>query len=73
MLQPLTSFFDRVVKPAKSIDYFLLCEQYIPKYVKKNPIAGNAFIYIYLNNTYQIWLLKTGCMGCLIAHIRHFI
>ena len=26
-----------------------------------------------LNITYQILLLKTGCMGCLIAHIRQYI
>ena len=67
MLQPLTSLFDFVVKHANLLNA-LLYEQDIPKYVS-TPTAGNVFIYLYLNNTYQIQLRKTGRMGCLIAHI----
>ena len=50
----------------------LLYEQDIPKYVRY-PTAGNIFIYFYLNNTYQIWVLKTGYMDCLIADISQYI
>ena len=52
--------------------YYTMYEQDIPKYVRY-PTAENVLLYLYLNNTYQIRLLKIGCMGCLIAHIRQYI
>ena len=44
------------VKP--SFFYTLLYEQDNPKYLRY-PAAVNIFIYFYLNNTYQMELLKT--------------
>ena len=38
----------------------LKCEQDNPKYVRY-PTAENVFIYFYLNDAYQTWLLKIGC------------
>ena len=49
----------------QNIQISFLYEQDIPKYVRY-PAKGNVFKYLYLNNTYQIRLLKTGSMGCLI-------
>ena len=40
------------------------------------PTAANVFIYFYLNDAYQIRLLKIECsigLFFIIARIRHFI
>ena len=49
---------DLVVKPAISM-IFLSYEQDNPKCVRY-PAAANIFKFVYINNTYQIWLLNSG-------------
>ena len=47
----------------------------IPKNARY-PTAANVFIYFYLNDAYQIQLLKIGCslwVVFIIARIGHFI
>ena len=56
MLQQLTSA--RILLLNLQHFYTLLYEQDNPKYLRY-PAAANIFIYFYLNNTYQMELLKT--------------
>ena len=60
MLNPLTS--TPILSLNLQIYNCLYYEQDNPKYIRY-PTAANVFIYIYLNNTYQIGLLKTGGGG----------
>ena len=52
-------FFNLVVQPAKSIILNDMSKT-IPKNARY-PTAANVFIYFYLNDAYQIWLLKIEC------------